>query len=440
MDNTYKHLLDISGDLIYLSQHPFELSISGLEELYKSKLLELGYATSKGVVDQQRLATQMECYYGRETLLYLQSVIKPYDESCWLKAITRKHRKAFHPIRHALLMRFLGISVQNIHASSRVPLKPFGDGPYPCLNPVADHFREKIINTVLIKKGSSNCPVGYFKCTCGFHYMRNGPDHTSDDMFKIDRKIEFGQVWHSKLQRLIQNEKISFRAAARMLHVDVNTVIKHSKSGTATTVTANNKPQDDKYFLRESKRLEWLKFRDMNSELTITELRGHTPALYSWLHRNDKEWLFANAPSVKCKQRNTVRRVDWAKRDMEIYNTILALLKGWDKVPNKRPIRKTISSIGKAVNQKGILEKHLSELPNCKQLLSEVCELLEEYRLRRIQWAVEQLLEQVDQPAAWQIKRLAAAPNVSDQLVISTMNKVIAKRGHMCDQDISVAI
>jgi hypothetical protein len=436
--DTFKHLLAISEDIEYFSQHALELSVSGLEDLYKSKLLEQGYASFKGIVDQQRLATQMECYYGRETLLYLQSTVKPSDDSCWLKAITRKHRKAFHPIRHALLMRFLGIDVRNIHESYEEPLKPFGDGPYPCLNPVAEHFRKKVINTVFITNGANNCPVGHFKCSCGFHYMRKGPDRTSEDLFKIDRKIEFGYVWQTKLKQLIQFEKVSFRAAARMLHVDVNTVIKYSESGCAE-LTDKYKSRDDKYFLKESKKREWLELRVLNPELTITELRDHAPALYTWLYRNDKEWLFANVPLAKVKRTSTVTRVDWTKRDIDIYNSIVSFLKDWEKAPNKRPTRRTISSIGKSVNQRGILEKHLKKLPRCKQFLSEMCECLEDYRLRRIQWAIEQLLGQGKQPAAWQIKRLAAAPTVSDQLVMSIMNQVISQRGYN-DQDITVAV
>ncbi|SDJ52900.1 TnsD family Tn7-like transposition protein [Paenibacillus naphthalenovorans] len=436
--NTFKHLLAISEDLVYLSQNAFEISVSGLEDLYKSKLLEQGYASFKGIVDQQGLATQMECYYGRETLLYLQSGVKPSDDSFWLKAITRKHRKAFHPIRHALLMRFLGVCIQNIHLGSKVPLKPFGDGPFPCLNPAAEHFHEKVINTVLITKGANNCPVGHFKCSCGFHYMWKGPDRTSEDLFKIDRKIQLGQVWQTKLQQLIQIEKVSFRAAARILHVDVNTVIKYSESR-FTEPAAESTPRNYEY-LKESKKREWLELRNMNPELTVTELRGHAHALYAWLYRNDKDWLFANVPTTKVKRTNTVAKVDWHRRDIDIYNSIVALLENWDKTLNKHPTRRTISSIGKSINNRAILEKQLNKLPRCKRLLSDVCESIEEYRLRRINWAIEQLLEQGMQPAAWQVNRLAAAPKVDDQLVMSILNQVKAQRGYINDQDFSVAV
>ena len=57
----------------------------------------------------------------------MQSMLKS-DESCWLKAITRKHRKSFHPIRHILLIYFLEESVDSISNYSQESYKPFGKG------------------------------------------------------------------------------------------------------------------------------------------------------------------------------------------------------------------------------------------------------------------------------------------------------------------------
>lgn len=436
---TLEHLLVISKDLEFIGRNAIKVSVKELQDLYMSKLKEQGFASTKGKVDQQRLARQLECFYGTETLCVLQSEVNSFNDSCWLKAMTRKHRKTFHPIRHAILMRFLGICVWNISETSQVRSTPFGDGPFPCLNPAAEHFREKVISTVSITKGKNSYPIGHFKCSCGFHYTRNGPDRVPEDLFKINRKLELGSVWHAKLQQLVHVEKVSYRAASRILHVDINTVIKYSELH-APLPGKKNLAQEKKYSLKGSKQQVWLEVCNRDPRLTVTEIRANAPALYSWLYRNDKEWLIANSPKATVRRTSTVAKVDWSKRDAEIHNSIEVLLKIWDTSKNKRPTRLTVSSIGKFVGKKAILEKHLSKLPKCKRLLSEVCESLESYRVRRVRWAVEQLIDQGEQPAVWRIKRLAAAPYVSDQIIHSIVNQVIDQRSYRDDQDIPMAV
>lgn len=82
---------------------------------YKNQLIRKGYASEKGRVDYKRLRVDFVEFYGVELLEILQSLVN--SESGWLKQIFQKHRKGFHPIRHLLIMQFLGLTLEEVFNS-----------------------------------------------------------------------------------------------------------------------------------------------------------------------------------------------------------------------------------------------------------------------------------------------------------------------------------
>lgn len=86
--------------------------------------------------------------------------------------------------------------------------------------------------------------------------------------------------------------------------------------------------------LHEFKRLEarqaqmrelWRSLQASLPALGNTELRSCAPAAYSWLYRNDREWLLAHQrPAIKSK---APARVDWAARDSELTARLSQLIR-----------------------------------------------------------------------------------------------------------------
>ncbi|WP_025680626.1 TnsD family Tn7-like transposition protein [Paenibacillus massiliensis] len=79
---------------------------------YKNQLIRKGYASEKGRVDYQRVYKDFHDFYAIDLLGILQSLVS--GESSWLKLIFQKHRKGFHPIRHLLVMQFLGVTLEDV--------------------------------------------------------------------------------------------------------------------------------------------------------------------------------------------------------------------------------------------------------------------------------------------------------------------------------------
>ena len=219
---TMEHLLGIAQEAERLIQQDFTFDREALRQTYLVLLQKKGMARGKKHVFQRKLAEQFRAFYDDECLKLLQSEVEMEGENSWLKAITRKHRKSFHPIRHLLLIRFLGETLESIGSQLHTAYHPFGEGPYPCLNHAASHYKEFVVSDLKITRCTdTGKPVGTFTCNCGFQYSRRGPDQTEADRFQIGRIKAFGPVWQSRLDELIHVEKHSFRAAARKLGVDV---------------------------------------------------------------------------------------------------------------------------------------------------------------------------------------------------------------------------
>ena len=77
------------------------------------------------------------------------SMVDYDDESNWLLANVRKHRKSFHPIRHLLFIRFLTDAIPEFFATD-YEYKPFGNAPWLCLNAAADHYLQPVITNLSV--------------------------------------------------------------------------------------------------------------------------------------------------------------------------------------------------------------------------------------------------------------------------------------------------
>lgn len=353
-------------------------------------------------------------FYGQDTLRLLQSEVDYEEESCWLKNIVRKHRKTFHPIRHILMMIFLAGSLER-YFEGVSEIKPFGEGPWPCLNAAAEHYQQEVVENIKVTKCSdTKRPVGTFTCSCGFVYSRRGPDEVAADRLRIGRIKQFGAKWEDKLRYFVEVGKLSMRETARRLQVDVNTVKKY-----ATILKLKPSWHEDKPLclekekvkaiqplteLLEQKRRLWLDLQNCFQEESCTTLRKRNPGLYAWLYRHDRQWLQEHSSYI-----NTIvinNRVDWNMRDEDLLVAVQQAVKSI-KESDLKPIRVTVSQVGKMTGKLSILQKVADKLPLTLLYLRMNVETIEQFQLRRIYWAVRMLSIDNVQIKPWQIAKKA---------------------------------
>jgi hypothetical protein len=381
---------------------------NGVRDCYISGLKNKGYATTNGRVYQKDLIHDFLNYYGDNFLNSVQCKVSLDSEDNWLSGIVRKHRNAFHTVMHLLFIRFLYGSAEEL-LKGYENYKPLGIGPWPCLNAAAKHYRELVINKVEITQCcDTKRLVGTFECNCGFIYSRRGPDTSKDDLLKIGRIKSFGPVWEAKLAELIKNGGKSIRQIARELKVDSKTVkVYAQKLGLRTDWVIDDigEDEDKDNNLFQYYRKAWLEAQETYPEKTKTELREITKSHYIWLYRNDRQWLDINSPEHQ-KLPNSNNRIDWVKRDSEVLNKVQKAVKEI-RNSNDKPVKISLSRVGMMCGLQGLLDKHLDKMPQTKSYIESVVETDEDYRKRRIRWAINNLDVSGEEIKAWKVMRLA---------------------------------
>jgi hypothetical protein len=382
-------------------------SMEWLYEKYINILISKNYSTPNGSVHREAFIQDFCDYYGNNILSLIEANIDVNSSHNWLLNMVRKPREVFHPIKHLLLINFLGVSVEAFF-NEEYKYKPFGIGPWPCLNKAALHYHQRVIKDVFLSyDNKTKQPVGTFTCSCGFVYSRRGPDKGDDDLYKVGRIKKFGTIWHRKLQELNQNGNLSFREMARQLNADTNTVIKYIKLACNNKDRAIKKHNTEKKFeiKRDRYRKQWLIIQEKSPDKIKTQIRNVDNASFEWLNKNDKQWINDNSQNsnVRVYANN---RIDWKKRDLEILKiakkTVRDIINSYGK-----PKRITISGIGKRLKIQALLEQHIEKLPEMQIYLNSVVEDIEAFQIRRVKWVAREMMNNNEQLKAWSIKRKA---------------------------------
>jgi hypothetical protein len=195
-----------------------------LKEIYKTKLDEKGFLTVNGFIKFQKLYNDFFKFYDNDFLSVFESAIDKESESNWIKIMLRGKKRKVHPIRHLLFIIYL---FGNLDALIDFSNKKKSEPLYPCLNPVANHYKELVIDSPIITADyKTREPVGNFLCSlCGFKYSRK----MKEDIYHVGRIKEFGYVWFDELSKLCDRNDLSLREKARKMNCDPWTVKKYCK-------------------------------------------------------------------------------------------------------------------------------------------------------------------------------------------------------------------
>jgi hypothetical protein len=406
-------LLNLAKDIEWLLQNqPTPRDLVILQKHYLHLLAEKKLATYSGRVKMQHLIESFNNWLPVSIRNQLSLEPLKQDHS-WLARLVRHPRSSQHPIRHLLLIQFLGHSAQSIFEYNTV--QPFGNAPFPCLNTTCpDHLKKRIqgIKTKFTKDHGK--PIGYFFCAkCGFIYQRTGPDQHQNDQFRYDRIPRFGWLWEKTLKNLWVVPNTSLRSLSKQLGVDPITAKRQAKrlqlgfrSRQKNPVTQQIKPKPLTRILYtlEPQKLAWKDLIKNYPSQSTEQLRSINPALYAWLYRIDKEWLAKNSPS-KIKKRIRYQP-NWKSRDQELQQQIVILSKKLLEQQSK-PSQISITSLLREVNATGQYFRHRQHYPLTTATLLQYAESRVDFAIRRIQW-VKRMYNQRQSLKTWQMVRLAS--------------------------------
>jgi hypothetical protein len=349
----------------------------------------------------------------------------------WLSALLSRDvcRSIQHPIRHLLLINFLGQTAQKLFTAFS-EYKPFGDGPWPCHNKAADHFGKPVITDIKILDSQQRIglPYGIFSCECGYVYARHGSG--SGGVYPHISILSYGPCWEGALAQIWSEPTVSLGDAGSRLGVSELSVVRHALrlklpiNRPGARHVGDKTVKRYKYFRphrEEARRIHregWLEVRRANPESSRKELIGIANSLYLWLRRFDSTWLELHLPAVRRSYvKPKVGRVNWESADSLLSAAV-------EDVANRirtltPPVRVSVSAIIKEVGHRSWIESvrsrgksaPFSKLPKTAAVLSEHVESLVKFQIRKLEWATERYRRQRIQPTRYQLIRKAKIRN-----------------------------
>ncbi|EMA6344107.1 TnsD family Tn7-like transposition protein [Bacillus cytotoxicus] len=395
-DKTKNHLKQIAQESFFLANEEYEFE--DLYQIYRSLLMQKGYIDNNGLINRYILYRDFLEFYGEELLVLMNSTIEDSDR-CWLIKMIRTYYNSFHPIRHLLLVIFLGKSVKQLPKHNKKLITPFGEGPYICLNKAAEHYGESVIRSMKIKKFKGQIK-GIFECECGFSYSKLVPDHIGDekDYWKIER---YGNVWINKVYEYKYVKKLSVPEISRRLDVSVGKIYYCLK----LDVHYEEKQEE----LKQLNRKKYLKLKEKHPDFLISHFKKVNQNLINWLYKHDRDWLMKNKPNIKRKHNNVYREVNWLEKDQEYLNRVKKIAD--DLYGLEPPVRVTKNRVAKELGLKGF-SGYEEKTPITLGYLNDRAEDIEAFRLRRIKFVIKKLLEGGEVLSKTKIKERANVPKL----------------------------
>lgn len=222
-DSTLENLHLITSDIESLMTCKLNLlpckKLDWFHIQYIALLIKQGLATLDRQIDENNLRQKFMSFYGSEFLEAL-GIDVSYDNRN-LFNIFQLNVRIFNPVMHLLMIRFLTNSITKFFAG-KLKYKPFGDGPWLCLNPACENYLQPVV-TRLVMSSNNNLdsdysyieyPRGTFECNCGFKYTKAGADTTEVDKFRFEKIVAFGRLWEEKYLLLCATDKQNFQSTA----------------------------------------------------------------------------------------------------------------------------------------------------------------------------------------------------------------------------------
>lgn len=345
----------IAKEIEWLVINQQTISNWSLHQQYKERLKARGLVSyDGGLFRARKISQKVVDYYGNDFLEKLNSKIKIEDSRNWISTLINK--KKVHPLRHILFIVFLAGSLEEFFQTNFIYF-PFGQGPWKCLNPVVDHKGVFCINDIKLEQNADTRKlIGIFKCTCGFHYVRDEPNflgELNNDSFRVKNIKRFGRCWDEKLIAMVQ-QKQSLKNISNSLEVSPKK-IKKEAIRLGLTVNWSNSNLYVKQGRKTNERDyygEFLEFYEKNPKTTRKEISEKIPAIYRWLLKNDRKWFENHMPEVKSTGNRN--RIDWKKRDTLLLEKVKQVLSNWDN-DKELPVRITEASIARRVLNRNYL-------------------------------------------------------------------------------------
>ncbi len=108
-------------------------------------------------------------------------------------------------------------------------VKPYGSGPWPCVNKVCGHYKENVAGQADIQKKGKEI-WAWFKCPhCGMKYRRTKPGQSLEKYLQKPCISDRGFLFEQRLKEYLSDQKMPIQYIAEILGVNVRIVVEYAR-------------------------------------------------------------------------------------------------------------------------------------------------------------------------------------------------------------------
>lgn len=412
----YVQFKSIAVNTLYLlTQHLPPRNGSFVREQYQALLAKQNYLTLTGAIRTNSLLSDFVNFFSDSLLSMLHCELdRAYAGwETWLNKLVRGET-IHYPLFHVLALLFLKSSVQQFFQESLSDhrFRLFGQGPWPCLNPVCSYYKQLHIQTCRIRQvGIREGYSGVFSCDCGFTYSRIFSGTVPGNIYQSNKILAYGPLWQETLCELWQNSPLTLAQIAQRL--GVSAIIISRQVITLDLPRRGKNPGHRKKIPAEAEIAEyhkkWLKavaaFPNEGRHVAAHQSEG----AYQWLRKYDPVWLGAHLPPRKVRQNRTnawqghgrrygpgegvrVQQQDWEAFDRATAEAIVRKTQELLTAPGK-PQQVTFINLRRMLPSLRVWPWRAASLPLTKQALEDGIETAEHFASRRVLWVAGQHVE-----------------------------------------------
>jgi hypothetical protein len=338
---------------------------------YRQLLFARGFARSQHRIDQTKLETRFREHFGAALPYFPGALDGRRLRGDWLAGMVRPHRSAVHPQFHLLFQHFC--------QGQELQIPPFGVGPWPCLNPVANHGNEMPITTYSLHANHGH-QVAVFHCGCGYTYTRSYDPVTTQ--IGPPRFSKFGPTFVRSLTKLLARGK-SLRQIGASLDLDPKTIVRLA---------------DD-------------------SNMVVPWKTGRRCSKSPAKNKAKPKRVFATSAvvetSASIKARTAIR--DWKDIDAHWLDRVRILVAQMYR--EDPPVRVCLGSVERRANARGWLAKRMEQLPLTSAFLKLSSESVSSFQRRRIRSIISAAYRNRQPIRPWEIMRMAGLRSDSLPLI-----------------------
>lgn len=346
---------------------------------YKRTLQEKNYVAPNGQFDRKaELAEDFIKYHGEQFLSEFFESESP--TLFWLRYLQESISFNLLPIHHVLIMQFLNGSDRK-SGYFRPDPNPYGDGPWPCVNKLCEHYRiDGATKVSAVRRG--NDVVAEFRCaSCGMLYRRRKPEQSFDEYAKRPIIIEYGELFDSALRECMEKQGLGCEETSKIVGRPYGTVMKRARAiGIDVSIHYTASYYVDGHHANEEQgeyyRRRVLEELAVTPEISPTELSERIPGAYRWFMRHDFQWL----------QEKLTKETEKSFWDEWGQSTLEKLIRGYERIMQhgNRNRRLTVDQLCKSAGiDREVLRSRKRHCPEIQNFLDTVLETKDNWIVRR---------------------------------------------------------